>query len=107
MKEVSFAACTDAQTAQEIDGHGQFTLRALGVLRGGLAGLTNGDFYQRVVAAFGPDSAQQTPQLDCAPASKTRALLAALDGRASSPATLDTVLSRLDDLDRRLARLER
>jgi hypothetical protein len=124
MKEVSFAACTDAQTAQEIDGHGQFTVRALPLLRPGST-ISNADFHQRVLAAFGAGASEQTPQLDCAPSAKSRALLSPLvetaapsaasasaAGVASVPAgagatasSLDEILARLDGIDRRLARL--
>jgi hypothetical protein len=86
MREVSFSACTDAQTAQEIDGHGQFTLRALKILAGGLEGLTNGIFLDRVLTAFGPDAADQTPGLDCSPAVRDLPLLAPFASAAAHAA---------------------
>lgn len=76
MREVSFTACTDSQTAQEIDGHGQFTVRALKILGNGFNGLTNAAFRDKVLAAFGTGSLEQTPSLDCSPASRNRQLLA-------------------------------
>ena len=76
MREISFSACTDFQTAQEIDGHGQFTVRALKILQGGLNGLTNAIFRDRVLAAFGSGAADQTPGLDCSPAVLQLPLLA-------------------------------
>jgi hypothetical protein len=109
MKEVSFTACNDAQTAQEINGHGQFTVRALEIIRPGLAGLSNGDFHKRVLAAFGDDAATQTPQLDCASAAKARALLAPLDGGPVAvqpgPDGLGPILARLGEIERRLTKL--
>jgi len=109
MREISFTACTDAQTAQEVNGHGQFTLRALATLRQGIAGVTNADFHARVVTAFGSGAAAQTPQLDCAPLSRTLPLFAIPGGAATAvPAVggdVGAILARLADIDRRLARL--
>jgi Caspase domain len=107
MKEVSFTACTDAQTAQEVDGHGQFTVRAMSVLSRGLSGLTNEEFHTRVVAAFGSGLDAQTPQLDCAAIARTRALLGGLSGGAPTTvaADLSTIVARLNGIDRRLATL--
>lgn len=109
MKEVSFTACSDAQTAQEVDGHGEFTVRALGILRQGLAGLTNGTFHQKVLAAFGSGAATQTPQLDCSDSAKTRSLLVAMDGAAvgavPGSVALESIIARLNDIDRRLTKL--
>jgi hypothetical protein len=107
MKEVSFAACTDAQTAQEIDGHGVFTTAAMSMLRNGVGGMTNADFLQRVVAAFGAGAAEQTPWIDCATASRTKLLLAPV-GESVAAVTaggLEAVLARLDEIDRRVASL--
>jgi hypothetical protein len=106
MKEISFTACTDAQTAQEIDGHGQFTVRALALLRQGAASISNADFHQRVVAAFGARVHEQTPQLDCAPGARTRSLLSPIAGLvAPAPPAIDSVLARLEEIDKRLSRL--
>jgi uncharacterized caspase-like protein len=110
MREISFTACTDAQTAQEVNGHGQFTLRALAALRQGIAGVSNADFHARVVTAFGAGAAAQTPQLDCAPLSKTLALFAIAGGAtpaapAIGAASLSGIMARLDDIDRRLTQL--
>jgi hypothetical protein len=109
MKEISFTACTDAQTAQEVNGHGQFTMHALRVLQQGLNGVTNGDFHSRVVTAFGNGIGSQTPQLDCSSAAKVQALLGVIGG-ATAPATpsgtdLGGIVARLNDFDRRLSRL--
>jgi hypothetical protein len=108
MKEVSFAACTDAQTAQEIDGHGVFTTRALGILKLGLGTLTNADFHQRVMTAFGSTASEQTPQLDCAPSARSRPLLLPLTATGAVPTTvpdLAQVLARLADVERQLGAL--
>jgi hypothetical protein len=102
MKEVSFTACTDSQTAQEIDGHGVFTTRALEILRGGPSGFTNASFHQKVQQAF-DSTAGQTPSLDCAPAAKDRPLLGPLASPAF-PAESD-IASRLTDIELRLTKL--
>ena len=104
MKEISFTACNDAQTAQEIDGHGQFTIRALGLLKQGPGAMTNRDFHQRVTAAFGDMAVMQTPGLDCAPASATLPLLGGLAARTGGAPELRDVLARLDALEHRVSR---
>jgi hypothetical protein len=107
MKEVSFTACNDAQTAQEIDGHGQFTVRALSLLRQGLGAMTNRDFHQRVTAAFGSTAATQTPGLDCSPLSLSLPLFggsAAVAAAAQATPDLRDVMARLDALERRISR---
>ena len=89
MRDVRFSACQDHQVALESNGSGEFTLRALRVLEGGIGGLTNDAFQQRVVQAFGPRPAQD-PKLDCAEGGGARALLqplvAAADAQADAPA---------------------
>ena len=108
MREVSFAACTDAQTAKEMDGHGAFTVRALDILKGGIDGLTHAAFLSKVTSAFSGTS-DQSPQLDCSPMSRTLPLLAPLvavadvDGHRSIG--MNDILARLDDLDLRLHKL--
>ena len=106
MKEVSFTACNDAQTAQEIDGHGQFTVRALTLLRQGLGTMTNTEFHRRVMAAFGAMATEQTPGLDCAPGSAVMPLLGgpAADG-AAAPSDSREILTRLEEIERRLTRV--
>jgi hypothetical protein len=103
MKEVSFTACNDAQVAQEIDGHGQFTVRALSLLRQGLGGMTNRQFHERVSAAFGNLVVTQTPGLDCAPQSLMLPLLAGVGAAGAGPDPRD-VVARLDAIERRIAR---
>jgi caspase domain-containing protein len=104
MKEISFTACNDAQTAQEIDGHGQFTLRALNLLRQGVSGITNRDFHERVTAAFGNMAQTQTPGLDCAPRSMTLPLFGGFAAVTEGTSDLRNIVARLDALERRVAR---
>jgi hypothetical protein len=128
MREINFAACRADQIAFETNGAGDFTRRALAILRAGIGGLSNEAFQQRVIEAFGA-GARQEPFLDCAPSANKRPLLGALvatlaDGAsasapgpgataslslplAASPlATADArLLDRLDAIERRLARL--
>jgi hypothetical protein len=109
MREVSFTACTDEQTAKEIDGHGQFTARAIPLLRSA-AGLTNSVFHERIVAAFAGTALDQDPRLDCASSAKIRQLLAPLTDRGVSigPASdLQAIAARLASIERRLSALER
>jgi hypothetical protein len=64
MREVTFAACQSQEVAYEVDGQGEFTRRALEILTTNVAPLTNAEFYERVLAAFG-SGARQRPHLDC------------------------------------------
>jgi hypothetical protein len=96
MREVLFSACRDHEVAFETAGHGDFTVRATRILAGGVGGLTHEGFQQRVNGAFG-DGARQHPELDCAPAARTRNLLEPLvaapatgpatNGRGAAPST--------------------
>jgi hypothetical protein len=63
-REVVYSACKSEQVAWESNGQGEFTLRATTLLRQGIAGITNQEFYNRVVAAFGANPAQH-PQFFC------------------------------------------
>ena len=103
MKEVSFTACSDVQTAQEVDGHGQFTVRALALLRQGPGAMTNADFHRQVTAAFGDMAVLQTPGLDCAPASALLPLLGGPVPAGDAPSPRLDLASRLDAIERRLA----
>ena len=53
MPEVVFSACLSTEVAWESGGNGDFTTRALRVLTNGTRGLSNENFEQRVIAAFG------------------------------------------------------
>ena len=85
MRQIVFSACRDYEVAFENDGHGDFTVRATHLLASGVAGLTHDEFQRRVTAAFG-EAARQHPELDCAPAALSRALLAPLTAAPSSSA---------------------
>ena len=105
MKEVSFTACNDAQTAQEVDGHGQFTVRALAILREGLTGtMTNQEFHRLVTEAFGEMTLMQTPGLDCSPASTSLLLFGGPLTRGSgATGGRGDLRARLDAIERRLS----
>ena len=76
MKEVLFAACRSNELAWESNGQGDFTRAATALLRRGTGGLSNQDFETRVIAELGA-TPRQHPELDCAPAARTRPLLVA------------------------------
>lgn len=80
MREVCFSACQPHEVAFETDGAGQFTTRALRVLAASAA-ITNVEFMEQVVAAFGPNAAQH-PHLDCATEVRRRLLLKPLGAAA-------------------------
>lgn len=84
LRDVKFSACRDDQVALESNGSGEFTLRALQILQGGIGGLSHTEFQRRVVDAFGPN-AEQNPQLDCADSIVTRSLLAPLADAGTTP----------------------
>jgi hypothetical protein len=108
MREVSFAACTDAQTAQEVDGHGVFTVHALDILKNEVKGLTHAAFLSKVTSAFSGIS-DQSPRLDCSPMLRTRLLLAPLVAVAGGDVVrtigMDDMMARFDDIDLRLRKL--
>jgi hypothetical protein len=103
MREINFAACLPHQVAFESAGSGDFTRRAIPILRSSASVLTNAAFLDKVLAAFGP-AARQQPNLDCAPASSGLPLLGASSDQAN-PAGSETILSRLAAIETRLARL--
>jgi len=86
-REVLFSACRSDEVAWENNGHGDFTVRAIDLLRQGAAALTNEAFHSRVVQAFGPQ-ARQHPELHCAPDAAGRLFLTGVGwvGVASTPA---------------------
>ena len=73
-RAVAFAACLPQEVALEVNGQGDFTRLATGVLANGLGGMTNEQFQIAVTQAFG-STPRQHPNLDCAAAAKTRGLL--------------------------------
>ena len=113
MRDVNFAACRADQVAFETNNSGDFTSRAIPILKAGIAGLTIGDFHKKVLDAFGP-SPRQEPYLDCAPAAVSRPLLASLAGVIGAPPAtavpvaadpIAAILARLDTIEARLAKL--
>jgi hypothetical protein len=76
MKDVLFSACLDSEVAWESDGQGEFTRRVSSLLLGDIQSMTNEQFADRMVAAFGA-TPRQHPELDCAPAMRKRLLLRA------------------------------
>jgi hypothetical protein len=74
MRQVVFSACQDREVAYESNGHGDFTLRAVDLLRNGIAGITHDAFQQRVTDALGA-ARRQNPNLECAPGAHALSLL--------------------------------
>jgi hypothetical protein len=91
LRAVVFSACRDDEVALEVRGQGVFTGHAAGILPDAVAaGISNADFHQRVVAAFGPRPSQN-PALDCATQMRDRPLLRHTDepgGEDGEPATV-------------------
>lgn len=74
MREVAFAACRPDEVAMEVNGQGDFTRFATGVLSRGFQQLTNEQFQEQVIQAFGP-APRQHATLDCADIARRRPLL--------------------------------
>lgn len=74
MPNIAFAACQDDQSAYESNGRGEFTVRAAAIVAAGIEGLTNEQFIERVVVAFGTNP-RQLPRLDCDRTARSRAFL--------------------------------
>ena len=74
MRAVAFAACRPDEVAMEVNGQGDFTRLATGVLANGFRQMTNEQFQAEVTQAFAP-APRQHPNLDCATAAKSRGLL--------------------------------
>jgi len=83
MREVVFSACLSHETAQESQGQGDFTRHALQVLAQGGAGMSNGDFAERITAAFGA-APRQHALLYSSAAGRALPLLQPLSSRPSS-----------------------
>jgi hypothetical protein len=79
--EVLFSACLSTEVAWESNGQGEFTVRATRVLRDRGVAVTNEEFINSVVAAFGPNR-RQTPNITCAPRLRSLPIVAPLDGSA-------------------------
>jgi Caspase domain len=74
MREVAFAACLPQEVAMEVNGQGDFTKFATGVLASGISAMTNEQFQGAVMQAFGA-TPRQHPNLDCSPEAKSRLFL--------------------------------
>jgi Caspase domain/N-acetylmuramoyl-L-alanine amidase len=74
MRDIVFSACQAQEVAWESNGQGDFTRHATSILAHGFSGITNQQFRDRVVEAFGP-TPRQNPLLDCAPPAKARLLM--------------------------------
>ena len=107
MREVVFSACLSNEVALESDGHGDFTLYAMQVLGQDVAGLSNGDFADRVTQAFGP-SPRQHAKLYSSDAGRALALLQPLGvadaSRGRAPAQDLSAARELSELAAQLAR---
>jgi len=110
MREVNFAACQPDEKAIESNGSGDFTRRATTLLLSGGVSLTNQQFQDRLLEAFG-SSARQHPYLDAADGVRGQTLLSTPGSgslgvaQPASNAGTEAVLSRLEAIEARLARL--
>ena len=106
MREINFAACLPDQVAFESAGSGDFTRRAVSILTASGVTITNASFLAKVIAAFGTGTRQQ-PNLDCASASTGLLLFGspAASGCAPVFSAQDLLLSRLDEIEKRLSKL--
>jgi Caspase domain len=73
-RDVVFAACRDDQVAFESAGHGDYTTRAVPIIRQHGKGLTNIAVQQLIQAEFG-SGARQNPTLDCTAIDETQPFL--------------------------------
>ncbi len=104
MREVNFAACLENESALESNGSGEFTKRAVSILRAGFADLTNQLFQDRVVDAFGP-TPRQNPLFDGGTGAKDRLFLAPLGASTAAGSAQGDIASRLEAIEARLSRL--
>ena len=76
--EILFSACLSTEVAFESNGQGEFTVRATQLLgeRGG--GITNDDFVNAVIGAFG-SGRRQTPTIACAATLRGRQIFQSFD----------------------------
>jgi hypothetical protein len=100
MREINFGACRPDQVAFETQGAGDFTTRAVPILKAGQVQLTNDSFRNLVIQAFGA-GARQEPTLDCSDGSLSLPLFGFGDGSTSAPAN-----GSGPDFSERLSRLE-
>ena len=100
MREINFAACLEHEQAIETNGSGDFTRRAVTILKQGSA-MTNEEFQRQVTLAFGP-SPRQHPKVDGGPDSGKRLLFG---GTATTDSRSSDLASRLAALEARIANL--
>ena len=82
-RDISFAACARTESAIETNGQGEFTQRATDLIRKLTRTISNTQFTDSVVAAFGPN-ARQHPELDGAVAYFGSAFLQPLEKSAGT-----------------------
>jgi hypothetical protein len=109
MMEVNFAACLEDESALESNGSGEFTRRAVSILRqnGASGSITNDEFQRMVVAAFGP-SPRQNPKFHGGRDAGSRRFLQALISDVSAPgisAPSNEIIRRLEAIEARLTRM--
>lgn len=92
MKEVLFTACLSSEVAWESEGQGEFTRRAIPVLRNGAGRISNRDFEQQVIQAFGANPRQHA-RLYCDVSREHNRLLEPIASAAAAP-VLGTAGSR-------------
>ncbi|HWI12684.1 MAG TPA: caspase family protein, partial [Burkholderiales bacterium] len=87
MKEVLFTACLSSEVAWESEGQGEFTRRAVPVLRRSAGRMSNREFEQGVIDAFGANPRQHA-RLYCDPSCEHNVLLASVGshGETAAPA---------------------
>ena len=73
-KEVTFSACKASEVALERDGQGDFTRNAMQVLNQGINGMSNAEFLDKVIEAFGRGR-KQNPNMDSSEAAMTKLFL--------------------------------
>ncbi|MGQ7848437.1 caspase family protein [Granulosicoccus sp. 3-233] len=73
-RDVLFSACRSTELAYESNGQGDFTRMATKILAEGIQGLSNTDFLQRVLLAFG-STPRQTPEIHCDATALSRSFL--------------------------------
>jgi caspase domain-containing protein len=73
--EVLFTACLSTEVAWESNGQGEFTVRATRLLEERGPAVTNEEFINGIIRAFGPNP-RQTPTIACAAALRGKALFA-------------------------------
>lgn len=89
MRQVVFAACQPWEVALEMNGRGDFSLRAVPEVAANAGRITNAAFQEMVTARFGTRP-RQNPNLDCAPTARDAIFLAGAQGPGGQAATPST-----------------